>query len=204
MVMQCLLVCEGTSDAPLASHIELLLGNHGYGTVDFNISTDGRRLVDKLRNGLDMAPHYDLIFVHRDADRAGADVRHREITEAVQQVGFDSQWVGIVPVRMTEAWLILQEQAIRHAVRKAHGRATLNLPTPVEAERMADPKTILDIALLDASDERGRRRKGIQRQLPNLRRQLLESLPVAGPLEQVPSWVRFRDDTVAALQQLPG
>ena len=200
--MRCLLVCEGSSDAPLVSHIELLLGSYGYESVEFNISVDGRRLVDKLSNGLDMAPHYDLIFMQRDADRAGADARYREIAEAIQQVGHGGPWVGVVPVRMTETWLVLEETVIRNAVRKPDRRTSLNLPTPAEAERMADPKSALEFALLNASDERGRRRKVVQRRLPQLRRQLLENLPVGGPLEQVPSWVRFRDDTVAALQAL--
>ena len=204
MVMQCLLVCEGSSDAPLASHIQLLLDSYGCHSVDFNVSTDGRRLVDKIRNGLGMAPDYDLVFVHRDADRAGTDARYREIATAVEEAGYDGQWVGIVPVRMTEAWLILQEEAIRNAVQKPHRRTDLNLPTPAATERIPDPKAALDTALLNASGERGRRRRALHRLLPNLRNRLLENLPVGGPLEQVPSWARFRDDTAAALRELEG
>ena len=202
MVMRCLLVCEGGLDTPLASHIQLLLDRYGHHEVDFDISIDGRRLVDKVRNGLDMAPYYDLIFVHRDADRAGPDARYREIVAAVQEAGYDGQWVSIVPVRMTEAWLILEEVAIRYAVQKPSGRMALNLPAPSATERMADPKAVLDAALLSASGEHGRRRRAVQRLLPDLRSRLLANLPIGGPLEQVPSWVRFRDDTVAALQEL--
>jgi len=151
-----------------------------------------------------MSPYYDLIFVHRDADRAGPDARHREIVAAVQEAGYDGQWVGIVPVRMTEAWLILEEEAIRYAVQKPRGRTALNLPAPSATERMADPKGVLDAALLSASGEHGRRRRAVQRLLPDLRSRLLANLPIGGPLEQVPSWVRFRDDTVAALRDLGG
>ena len=202
MVMQCLLVCEGSLDAPLVSHIQRLPGGYGYRPADFNISTDGRRLVDKVRNGLDLAPHYDLIFVHRDADRGGADARFREMTAAVQQSGYSGIWVGIAPVRMTEAWLLLNETDIRNVVRKPYQRTPLNLPTPAEAERMANPKAELESALMRASGERGRRRREVQRELPELRRQLLENLRIGGPLEQLESWARFRDDTIAALQQL--
>ena len=76
MVMQCLLVCEGSSDTPLVSHIQRMLDGHGYHAADFHISTDGRRLVEKVSNGLEMRSRYDLVFVHRDADRAGADARY--------------------------------------------------------------------------------------------------------------------------------
>ena len=73
MTIQCLLVCEGSSDAGLVPHIRLLLDGCGYPDASFNVTTDGRRLDDKIRSGLALASHYDLLFVHRDADRAGAD-----------------------------------------------------------------------------------------------------------------------------------
>lgn len=202
--MRCLLVCEGSSDAPLASHIQRLMSRHGYHEVDFNISFDGRLLVDKVRNGLGVVPDYDLVFVHRDADRSGPDARYREIATAVQEAGYGGQWIGIVPVRMTETWLILQEVAIRNAVQKPDGREALNLPAPAAVECVANSKDVLDAALLNASGERGRRRRALQRLLPELRHQLLENLPVGGPLEQVESWARFRDDTAAALRELSG
>ena len=202
MVTQCLLVCEGSSDAPLAAHIQRLLESNGCHPTAFDIATDGRRLVDKVQNGLRMASGYDLLFVHRDSDRAGADARHREIAVAVEQSGYDGLYVGVVPVRMTEAWLLLDDAAIRNAVMKPGRRNPLDLPTPAETERMADPKAALEVVLMLASGERGRRRRAVRNELPKLRRQLLESLPVGGPLERLESWTRFRDDTIAALQQL--
>ncbi|MDE2961335.1 MAG: hypothetical protein OXU28_14990 [Chloroflexota bacterium] len=36
----------------------------------------------------------------------------------------------------------------------------------------------------------------------NYRNQLLENLPIGGPLERLESWTRFRDDTIAALNLL--
>ena len=202
--MQCLLVCEGSSDTPLVSHIQRMLDGHGYHAADFHISTDGRRLVEKVSNGLEMRSRYDLVFVHRDADRAGADARYREITEAVRMAGYSGLWVGIVPVRMTESWLLLDEAAIRNVVGKPFGRLPLNLPLPRNVERITNPKSELENALQTARQARGRRRRNFDRQFFLARRQLLESLPVGGALEQLPSWVRFRDDTIRALQELNG
>ena len=199
MVTQCLLVCEGSSDAPLVSHIQRLLDSYGYHSSGFVVSTRGRGLVDKVRNGLDIAPHCELLFVHRDADRAGAEARYQEITEAIQMAGYAGPWVGVVPVRMTETWLLLDEPAIRVAVRKPGGRASLNLPTPSEAERIANPKETLSTALLDASESGRRRRNKLRSDIPEIRSRLLQNLPIGGLLEQVPSWTRFRNDTVAAL-----
>lgn len=202
--MQCLLVCEGSSDAPLASHIQLLLDSYGHSSARFNVSTEGRRLVEKVRNGLKLTPHCQLLFVHRDADRASPDIRYREIVGAVHEAGYGGPWVGIVPVRMTESWLLLNEAAIRDIVGNPNGQTPLNVPSPVESEREADPKSVLRSAMLTAAEVQGRKRRSMNRRLPELRRQLLESLPIGGSLEQVPSWVRFRDDTVAALRRLGG
>ena len=201
-MMRFLLVCEGSSDTALLPHIQRLLTRYGYPDSPGEAWSDGRRLVDKVRNGLQRLGQFDLLFVHRDADNAGASPRYDEIGSAIQEAEYRGPWVGMVPVRMTEAWILLDEAAIRSAVRKPHGRTPLALPTPRESERMADPKTMLETVLLDVSETRGRRRREIREDLPNLRRQLLRNLPVGGPLEELESWSKFRDDTVAALRSL--
>ena len=203
-VIQCLLVCEGGFDTTLVSHIGRLISRYSRSEPEFETSTSGRRLVDKIRNSPQRIGQYDLLFVHRDADNAGPNARYREITAAVQDSGYPGPAVRIVPVRMTEAWLLLDETAIRKVVRNPNGRAPLNLPSPNEAERRANPRAILETALLVASEKQGRRLVEVRRTLPDICHQLLENLPVAGPLEQLPSWSRFRDDTVAALRQLNG
>lgn len=204
MVTRFLLVCEGSSDAPLAFHIQRLFESCGHPRPDFNLSRDGRLLVQKISSGLALAPQYDVLFIHRDADRASADARYREITVAVQQAECDGHWVGIVPVRMTESWLLLDEVAIRRAAGNPNGRIELDLPSPAEAERMADPKSALRSAIIVGAEVQGRRRRALTKRLPAIRDQLLENLPVGGPLEQLHSWTRFRDDTVAALNQISG
>lgn len=195
------MVCEGSSDAPLAFHIQRLFESCGYPRPDFNVSSEGRLLVDKIRSGLAMAPQYDVLFIHRDADSAVADPRYREITEAVQQAAYDGLWVGIVPVRMTESWLLLDEAAIRNAAGNPNARIRLDLPSPAEAERMADPKSALRSAIIAGAEVQGRRRRTLTKRLPGIRDQLLESLPVGGHLERLQSWTRFRDDTITALNQ---
>ena len=196
------MVCEGNSDAPLAFHIQRLFESCGYPRPDFNVSSEGRLLVDKVNSGLAMAPQYNVLFIHRDADSAVADPRYREITEAVQQAGYDGTWVGIVPVRMTESWLLLDAAAIRNAAGNPNGRIRLDLPSPAEAERIADPKSALRSAIIASAEVQGRRRRALTKRLPNMRDQLLETLPVGGPLEHLESWTQFRDDTVSALNQI--
>jgi hypothetical protein len=144
-------------------------------------------------------------MIHRDAEAsrethsAGPERRYAEIEEAVRDSGFAGTWVGIVPVRMTESWLILDETAIRRVAGRPHEDISLDLPSPSRVEREANPKGLLFDALMIASRKSGRRLRRFERDIPALRRQLLQDLPAGGPLEQVPSWVRFRKDLLAAL-----
>ena len=55
---------------------------------------------------------YDLLFVHRDADAAGHEARTREIVDASANMELNVNRVPIVPVRATEAWILLDEAAI--------------------------------------------------------------------------------------------
>ena len=199
--MRFLFVCEGSSDTPLVDHIERLLIRCGQPDPDGETWHRGARVADKIRQGLQAAGGLDLLFVHRDADNAGAEARYREIEAAVRDAAQDGlPWTGVVPVRMTEAWLLLDEAAIRDAVGKPRGRAPLDLPAPGRAERVVNPKERLKDALLAASENRGRRRRRFDQEFPLLRKRLLRDLPIGGGLERLESWVRFRDDTMGAVR----
>ena len=199
--MRFVLVCEGQSDAGLVPHIQqMIIENSDEAEVQGEHWCHGSLLESKIRGGLKAADNMvDLLFVHRDANNAGADARRREIGLAVAETLNAPRFVAVIPVHMTEAWLLLDETAIRNVVGNPSGRAPLDLPTPHEAERRSDPKRILADALLAASETTGRRRKRIRRDFARFRRQLLVNLPIGGPLEQLPSWARFRDDTLGAI-----
>ena len=199
--MRFVLVCEGQSDAGLVPHIQqMIIENSGEAEVQGEHWCHGSQLESKIRGGLKAADNMvDLLFVHRDANNAGADARQREIDLAVAAALNTPRFVAVIPVHMTEAWLLLDETAIRKVVGNPSGRAPLDLPTPREAERRSDPKRILADAFLAASETTGRRRKRIQRDFARFRRQLLVNLPIGGPLEQLPSWARFLDDTLGAI-----
>ena len=115
MIVRFLLICEGSSDHALVPHIQRLLIQHGATEADGISSHFGTSLTEKVKQGLALSNSPDLLFVHRDADHhrdthaAGAEKRCEEIVAAVQSAGHGGRYVGIVPVRMTEAWLLLNE-----------------------------------------------------------------------------------------------
>ena len=208
MTVRFLLVCEGSSDTGLIPYIGRLLIQNGQTDPEGTSWIWGGALVDKIRGGLQHSGGCDLLFIHRDADAsqessgAGPERRYDEVARAVADASYEGAWVGIVPVRMTEAWLLLDELAIRRVAGRPHGDEPLGLPLTNQVQNESDPKGRLAEALITASGAKGRRLRRFTRDLPQFRRQLLEDLPTGGPLEQVPSWVRFQEDLATALTTL--
>jgi hypothetical protein len=130
----------------------------------------------------------DLVVCHRDADNQGVERRKLEMTTALTEAEFGSYLVPIVPVRMTEAWLLLDEHAIRTVAGVPSGTTDLNLPKVHEVEGIANPKKLLEETILRAANVKGRRRAQLARRFPNNRRQLLERLNVDGPVTELSSW----------------
>ena len=67
----------------------------------------------------------------------------------------------VVFVRMLEAWLLVDEGAIRRGAGFPSGAGALAMPRPSAVERLADPKATLReliLAAMPASARRGRRR----------------------------------------------
>ncbi len=139
----------------------------------------------------------DLLFVHRDADALDPSPRHREVESGVAAAGRTSAWIGVVPVQETEAWLLLDAQAIRRVAGRPKGTVPLQLPRPDRVEQIPGPKERSREQLLLASEATGRRRERIRRRFPGLRAQLLTELKPAGPLLSDPAWIRLRDDVQA-------
>ena len=76
----------------------------------------------------------------------------------------------------------------------ADGRAVLGFPSAGHVEKLTNPKSRLWEAILCASETTGQRRSRLKKKLPSLRIQLLKELKPGGILENVPSWVRLRNE----------
>ncbi|MFN0089482.1 MAG: hypothetical protein ACKVWR_04305 [Acidimicrobiales bacterium] len=142
---------------------------------------------------------FDLVFVHRDAENQSPQLRRDEIERGRHAAGLEGPVVPVVPVRMTEAWLLLDEQAIRRVAGKPSGRVPLDLPAARDVERIADPKQILRAALLAASGAAGRRREQFVRDFGRHRALLLERLDPTGPVSTLAAWRQLCADVAGAL-----
>ncbi len=153
-VLNLLVVGDGSSDRVLGRVIEWsvrqLAPSVTFSSTIFKarspISAPLKDFVEKMRT--DYRP--DLLFVHRDAERDSIEKRRAEIPEA--------PWiVPVIPVRMTEAWLLISERAIREAAGNPNGNVAISMPSTGQLEKLPDPKDLLSNLLKTASGRRGRR-----------------------------------------------
>lgn len=108
-----LFIAEGSSDLPLANIVESLFFERGVpvhlSAPDFSLFGEKVRkdVQSKVRAGISlMGQDVDVIVVHRDSDNVDPSIRREEIEEAVSALGMASTIIPVIPVRMTEAWLL--------------------------------------------------------------------------------------------------
>lgn len=205
MTARALLLADGPSDEPLGRHVTRIAGRHGF-EVDV-VAPDLRRLdpppsrdvASRLAAVLAFDDAFDLVIVHRDAEGQHPQRRRDEAFSGVASVREQMAVVPIVPIRMTEAWLLLDEDAIRRTAGRPNGIMPLDLPSPGTVEDVPDPKQLLRTALEVASGATGRRLGRFRRDFGAHRRRLLEGLDHYGPVSQLSAWQQLESTVVAVL-----
>ena len=157
------LVTDGSSDVVLMPILTWLLQENGVFCAIQPAWADVRRirsggkltLTQKISWSIETYP-CDLLFVHRDAERESRENRLSEINKAIAELD-TPPYVCVIPVRMQEAWLLINEAAIRRAAGNPNGTIPLNMPPINNLEKLSDPKQILHDLLKKASGLSGRR-----------------------------------------------
>ena len=104
-----------------------------------------------------------LTFVHRDAESVSLQQRLQEFPQ-----GAHNSVIPVVPVRMSEAWILFDGRAIAQAADRPSFHVTV--PDIAELERLADPKNRLEDLLLEAAGSpTGRRLKDFRRSIVDRR-----------------------------------
>jgi hypothetical protein len=158
-------------------------------------------LVEKLRTALELYP-CDLLFVHRDSEDEPRDNRKLEIERtlnALRQDGITLPYVCVVPVRMQEAWLLIDEHAIRAAAGNPNGNAEIPVPPLNRIEHVLDPKVTLFRAIQIASELRGRRLHRLE--LGKARLRVAELIDNFVPLRQLPAFQDFEQDLTQVVEE---
>lgn len=156
-----------------------------------------RDLAERLAHAVDLYP-CDVLFVHRDAEREDPATRREEIRQA--SATLDRAPIPVIPVRMTEAWLLFDERAIRLAAGNPNGTAELRLPPLHRVEQEPNPKQILLDAIRRAS-ELGARRRAKLTPRESIHR-LAEVIDEFQPLEALLAFRELQADIAAFVERL--
>ena len=193
-------VGDGTSDRALMPILRWLLLQSGT-TLPLSenwadpsrIRAKTNKLADRLPQALDLYP-CDLLFVHRDAEKEAIETRYSEIIETVARLNAPPT-ICVVPVRMTEAWLLLDEAAIRRAADNPNGKVDIALPRLKDMEAIPDPKERLNEMLRVACDLSGRRLDQFRRDEANRRVRVADFVQDFSPLLHLPAFKKLQDET---------
>jgi hypothetical protein len=162
----------------------------------------GRQVDRRLAAVFRFDDKFDLVIVHRDAESQDREARYREVEAGVAAIRDTLPALPVVPIRMTEAWLLVDEVAIRRVAGRPTANDPLGLPPAATVEQVPDPKQVLRSALETASGASGRRLRRFKRDFGGQRRRLLEGLDHAGPVSQLSAWQALEANVGHALAKL--
>lgn len=200
------LVTDGSSDRVLLHPIRWLLRDLGWTVTadhwaDFSVLPEPPKgLHNRVLAAARLFPARVLV-VHRDAERESRAVRVREIRAALAKVaGVAMPAVCAVPVRMTEAWLQVDEAAVRQAAGNPNGKRPLAMPPIGQLENLPDPKACLH-DLFEAARGLSARRRGRLNAGKAVQR-VGELIQDYGPLRRLPAFQAFEEELVQVLGEL--
>lgn len=132
------------------------------------IKMQGENHVDKIYYAAQNAQNFHVLCVHADAD---ADTDQRAFEERInlgfnrineQNEGVCKNLVAVVPVRMTEAWMMADIDVLKDEIGTEKSNVELGLPTHIhQIESIAKPKDTIKEAIRLAFEDVPKRRSQI-------------------------------------------
>jgi hypothetical protein len=172
------------------------------GSMDRKPSRRAERILEAAR----CAHGYHALIVHADADHPTPE---RALEERIEpgldlvrrsQKAVCEQVIPIVPVQMTEAWMLVDSGALCEVIGTNVDAASLGLPQHArQVESDAAPKRTLNRAIQNALAGRPRRRRRLE--VGTLYEPLARQIRLAR-LSGIPSYARFAGDLTDLLLRL--
>ncbi len=145
-----------------------------------------------------------VLCVHTDADDSNdATVQRTKITPAFGNVSMREErlcknLIAIIPVRMTEAWMLADRELLKQEIRTTKSDQELGLAR--RPETIADPKETIKTAIRIAFEDAPRRRRN-RTTISDLYQPIGQKLSLE-KLASLPSYVKFRDAVREAFVKL--
>jgi hypothetical protein len=194
------LIGDGSSDSTLMPIIKWLLDdlfpqlpNEG-NFVDFRYMKKAPKksnVKEQINEAIKQYP-CDILCYHRDAEQRTKDIVAQRKSEILQHSPTSLPIVCIVPVVMTEAWLLIDEMAIKKAAGNRNYKGQIALPIPAKLADIADPKDQLHQYLKEASGLKGRKLDKFE--IHQAVHQVAENIRDFSPLRQLKAFEIFEND----------
>lgn len=197
------LLTDGSSDKALIPIIDWVFGKFSGIRLTSQFAEVSPRQSSGLLNRARAAINVyecDILLVHRDAETIGHEMRIAEIRDRLAE--FANPYVPIVPVRMSESWLLIDEQAIRSAASNPNGKVPLDLPSSKRLEDVANPKSMLFEKLRLASELPPNRLRKFKPE--QCRHRVAELISDFSPLRNIPAFNQFENDLNRCVAQMQG
>jgi hypothetical protein len=185
-----------------------LFRNNGISAVELTrpnlglLPSPPKSLPDRIKAAIAQSP-CDLLFVHRDAESVGYATRAEQVAADLTMLALTVPQVKVIPVRMSEAWLLIDENSIRKVAQRPNGRIPLLMPRLTHLESLSDPKKTLLELLTTASELKGRRLDQFKLEGRARIHQLAEFIPDFSPLRSLPAFQALENEFRDALLQIP-
>ena len=203
------LLTDGSSDKVLIKILEWLIEQHVSSVPVLAKFGDLRRLPNppkKLEERMQAALDYyfcDILFVHRDAEKQSLEDRTQEIINAwnsIRNVNPKTVMIPVTPVRMTEAWLLFDEQSIKTAAGNPNFSGTLSLPSLQRIEKLPNPKADLHKLIKQTSNLQGRKLAKLK--IPQRVHLIADNITDFSPLRQLSAFRKLETDIKTTLANL--
>lgn len=168
------LIRDGKSDTGMLTPIISWLFNDLYDDIILEMQSEDFKnvayeikvgdILEKIKYvGKEINP--DIIFVHRDSEKQGYDARLAEIEDKIKNSNFYDKIVRVIPIRMTEAWLLTDARAICIASgikdKKKFKQVQDKLPKIGKIEEVSHPKMAIQDIIRELKKDKSSRNRGL-------------------------------------------
>ncbi len=204
------LIVDGSSDKALMNIIKWLLDDLYPKTPNKGSFADFKNLQHPPKKG-DIKGQieytkalypFDILFYHRDAEANKKNIVDDRISEIVKHLDEDllSRTICVVPIKMMENWLLLDETAIKKAAGNRNYNKSLGLPSVNAIENISEPKVFLHELLKNVSGLKGRQLKNFNvHQAVHL---VAENITDFSSLRQLSAFNKFEESLKTTIKNL--
>lgn len=194
------LLSDGSSDKALMPIIEWTIRQNypklliqGAWANLSNLKYPPKSLTDRISKAINLYP-CDLLFVHRDSEKESIEQREEEVIDACKNLPDqfnEHRTVAVIPMRMMEAWLLIDEKAVKIAAGNPNSKYMAEIPSLKNLESLSNPKSLLHEKLRQASGLRGRQldRFNVNRAV----HLIAENITDFSPLKALKSFQKFEE-----------